>query len=275
MKEEATTGQLVLLFVLIIMIGQSCISHRNLITFDPIEDFEEGMIIDTFFPTPGSVRYQAYKLRPHDQLMVRINAFSGDTEDFIRSGIEGEMSTNRLDYDPSTVYFNSFTISDSGYIVLPYIDKVKVVGLTVLEVQEILDEAYKPYLKLASTRVKFANNRVTVLGEVSKPGVYYIYNEVNTLLDAIGLAGDFTEFANRRKVRLMRQTENGTSSIFLDLTRSDFISTEYFFLRPNDLLYIEPARAKSFDSSARSVGIVLSTISIATLIINLFARSNN
>jgi polysaccharide export outer membrane protein len=254
------------------LVGQSCITHRDLITFDFDKNFEQSGTVDTLFANPDSMFLKNYVLRPFDQLMIKINAFEGNTEDFISRGLEGNISSNRLDYDPASVYFNSFSISDSGYVILPQLDKIKVAGMTVHEVQEKLNDAYKPYLRLVSTRVKLANSRFTVFGEVAEPGLYYLYNERNTLLDAISSAGDFTEFADRTKVRLLRTTDAGTKSIFLDLSRSDFLTSEYYFLQPNDVIYVEPAQAKAFDSSARSVGIVLSVISLSALILNLFSK---
>ncbi len=259
--------------LVILMVLPSCVSHRNLITFNQTEDLEQGLQIDTFVATPDSIAFRPHRLQPYDQVMIRINAFGGDTEAFINQGLEGNTSTNRLDYDPATVYFNSFIISDSGYIELPMVKRVRVSGLTTIEVEQLLNRSYEPYLKLVTTRVKLANNRITVMGEVAEPGVHYLYNERNTLLDAVGLAGDFTEFADRRKVRLLRSTVNGTRSIYFDFTRLDFLTSEYFYLQPNDLIYVQPMPAKSFDVSARSVGIVLSGISLISIIVNLFQKN--
>jgi protein involved in polysaccharide export with SLBB domain len=73
-----------------------------------------------------------------------------------------------------------------------------------------LDSAYAPYLKFASTNVKLANLRVTILGEVENPGVHYFFNNQTTILEAISLAGDFTDFGNRKKVKLIRRYGNET-----------------------------------------------------------------
>ena len=116
--------------------------------------------------------------------------------------------------------------------------------------------------------------RVTILGEVESPGVHYFFNNQTTILEAISLAGDFTDFGNRKKVKLIRRTGNETHTVMLDLNKADFVNTEYYFIHPNDLIYIEPIKAKGFDVGAQSVGIVLSVISTAALLANIFLDLN-
>jgi polysaccharide export outer membrane protein len=123
-----------------------------------------------------------------------------------------------------------------------------------------------------------ANPRITVLGEVQQPGMHYLYNEQNSMLDAIGLAGDFTDFSNRRKVKVIRRTGDGTTkTAYINMNRSDFLNTEFQYAQPHDIIYVEPKKAKSFDSSAKSVGVVISAVSLAALFANLiidFTRRN-
>jgi polysaccharide export outer membrane protein len=128
---------------------------------------------------------------------------------------------------------------------------------------------------MASTSVKLANLRVTILGEVENPGVHYFFSNQTTILEAISLAGDFTDFGNRQKVKLIRRKDNATKTIVLDLNKPDFLDTEYYFIHPNDLIYIEPIKAKAFDVGAQSVGIVLSVISTAALLANIFFDLKN
>lgn len=155
---------------------------------------------------------------------------------------------------------------------MPLLEEIKVSGLTALELKAKLDDSYKPYLRFVSTNVKLANMRVTVLGEVAKPGVHYLYQDRNTILDAIGLAEDFTEFGNRKRVKLIRQTDWGSQTVYVNLSRPEFASTEYLYVQPNDLIYVEPLKAKSFDVSSESVGIVLSAISLGALLANIFLK---
>lgn len=264
--------QLLFWALIISMLGSSCVAHRELISLNGGDATPPKGLADTTIYIKATAAFEAYKVRPNDQLLIKINSFEGSTGDFINQKLSGSTESTRLQYDPSTIYFNSYSINDSGYIKLPVLEKVQVEGLTTFEIQELLDQKLEPYIRLASTDVKLGNRRVTLLGEVARPGVQYLYNEQNTLLEAIGFAGDFTPFGNRKKVKLIRQTETGVKSVYLNLNRSDFLSTPYYYVQPNDVIYVEPLKPKSFDVSASSVGIVISGISLGVLIANFFIK---
>lgn len=252
--------------------SQSCVSHRDLITLNEGDYGPEELIADSVLQITPNPAFETYKIRPHDQLMIRINAFDGSTEEFLNREFSSGENTPNIRNLPEDIYFRSISVSDSGTIALPLLGEMHVEGLTTDELKNQLDENYKPYLRFVSTRVKLANMRVTVLGEVAKPGVHYLYQERNTILDAIGLAEDFTEFGNRKRVKLIRQTEWGSKTAYINLSRPEFAATEFFYVQPNDIIYVEPLKAKSFDVSSESVGIVLSTISLGALLANIFLR---
>jgi polysaccharide biosynthesis/export protein len=263
-----------LLSMALVFVGSSCVSHRDLISlngadfyFSPKEAMPDSMA--QVVPTPA---FQPYKIRTHDQLLIQFNSFEGSTGDFINQNQGNQSGANRFQYDPPTVYFNSYSVSDSGFIKLPILEEVPVVGLTTTEIQNLLDEKLKPYLRLAATNVKLGNRRVTLMGEVQRPGVQYLYNEKNTLLEAISLAGDFTPFSDRRKVKVIRQTDTGVKSVYLNLNRSDFLATSFYYVQPNDVIYVQPLKAKSFDVSSRSIGVVISGISLAAVIVSIIVR---
>jgi polysaccharide export outer membrane protein len=216
-------------------------------------------------------KFESYKIRPFDQLLVKVNAFDGSTEEFLNREFKTENTFTRdIDYNPASLYFNSYFVDEAGFIHLPLLGDIEVVGLTAPQIKTKLDEAYLPYLKFASTSVKLSNSRVTVFGEVDAPGVYYLYNEKNTILDAISMAGDFTEFGNREKVKLIRLTEEGSETIYLNLHRSDFIYTQYYYLQPSDVIYVEPTKYKSRDVGARFTSIVLSALSLGIVVVSTF-----
>ncbi len=261
------------LAVLILGIGsQSCVPYKDLVTFNATGDIPDMLISDSTIQVTPNPAFQEYKIRPFDQLVIRINAFDGSTEEFLNREFGVATGTPNIRNLPEDIYFRSVSVTDTGTINLPLLGDMKVEGLTTNQLRAKLEEGYKPYLRFVSTNVKLANMRVTVLGEVAKPGVYYLYQEQNTILDALGLAGDFTEFGNRKKVRMIRQTEDGSKTVFLNLSRPEFAATEYFYVQPQDLIYVEPLKAKSFDVSSESVGLVFSAISLGALLANIFIK---
>ena len=271
---QCISEQRLLFFVIltITMLGSSCVTHRDLISFNEGDPEFEDLHPDSTARAAMTPESVPYRIRPNDQLMIHVNDFEGNSGSFLNRNMASDRNNVRFNFDPAALYFTSYSVSDSGFIKLPLLNKVRVTGLTTEELQDTLDLAIKPYVKLASTEVKLANRRVTLLGEVNNPGVQYLYNDRNTLMEAIGLAGDFTPFGNRRKVKLIRQTENGVKSVYINLQRSDFLSTPYYYVQPNDVVYVEPLKAKSFDNSSRSVGVVLSGISLAVVILSIFVK---
>ena len=162
---------------------QSCVSHKELTTLNGNESVPDDLRGEKEVSNTILQEFKPYEIQPYDQLMIRINAFDGSTEDFLNREFAVDNGGGNLDYSPESVYFSSYTINDSGTIALPMLGTKKVSGLTVNQLKRELDEAYKPYLRFASAMVKLANQRVTILGEVNNPGVYYLYNEKTTLLE--------------------------------------------------------------------------------------------
>lgn len=244
-----------------------------MITLNGSEEAPKELKSDELVQYTQLQEFQSYKVQPFDQLLIKVNAFDGSTEEFLNREFKTENTYTRdIDYNPSSLYFNSYFVDDAGFIHLPLLGDIEVSGLTTSQIKVKLDEAYLPYLKFASTSVKLSNSRVTIFGEVNNPGVYYLYNEKNTILDAISMAGDFTEFGNRENVKLIRLTDEGSKTIYLNLHRSDFIYTEYYYLKPSDVIYIEPTKGKSRDVGARFTSVVLSAISVAVLVLNIFIK---
>lgn len=264
-----------ILFGTMVLLFQSCVSKKSMISLNGADEIPVDLKSDQLVQYTQLHSFESYKIRPFDQLLVKVNAFDGSTEEFLNREFKTENTFTRdIDYNPASLYFNSYFVDEAGYIHLPLLGDIEVKGLTAQQIKVKLDEAYLPYLKFASTSVRMSNNRVTVFGEVERPGVYYLYNEKNTILDAISMAGDFTEFGNREKVKLIRLTDDGSETIYLNLYRSDFIYTEYYYLHPSDVIYVEPTKYKSRDVGARFTSIVLSALSLGIVVVSTFVPRN-
>ncbi len=255
-----------------LVFAQSCVSHKELISLNGSDpEIERGLNIPIM---EGNLNIpKMFIIQPSDLLVININAFEGSTSEYLQQEFASRTQNNaNREFGPNAIYYNSYEVDDEVYLELPLLDRFKVAGLNTIELKSKLDSAYTPYLKFASTSVKLANLRITVLGEVESPGVHYFFNNQTTILEAISMAGDFTDFSNRKKVKLIRRIGSETKTIILDLNKPDFLGTEYYFIQPNDLIYIEPIKAKAFDVGSQSVGIVLSVISTAALLANIFVN---
>ena len=136
------------------------------------------------------------------------------------------------------------------------------------EVQKLIQTEISKYLIDAIVLVKLVSFKVTVLGDVRRAGTYYIYNNQATIFEALGLAGDLTATANRKNVKLVRQIENSSYVILLDLTDPKILESPYYFMLPNDVIYVEIARAQTARTNLPLLGTLFAAISTTILLLN-------
>jgi polysaccharide export outer membrane protein len=170
----------------------------------------------------------------------------------------------------------NYLVDSEGYIIYPVVGKMKVAGMTKSAlVQKIRSEIYPKYIKEEPIiLVRYGNFRISVLGEVARPGTFSIDNEKISLLEALALAGDMTIYGNRSEVLLIRENGSNRQTVRIDLRDKFLVNSTYFFLQQGDVIYVEPNKTKarsSFIGAAESISIsVVSTlISLTTLIVSL------
>jgi polysaccharide export outer membrane protein len=165
-------------------------------------------------------------------------------------------------------YLTGYTINDSGYITLPVVGKVLVLNKTMEEATSEIENKSALYLKDVTVVVKLLSYKFTVIGEVRSPGNYYNYNNQLSVLDAIGMAGDITEFGDRSKVLVVRSLKGGSHTYRFNLHKKDILSSEGYFLVPNDIVIVEPLKSKWIQVNAPTVNFILGTI-VSTLSLTL------
>ena len=200
----------------------------------------------------------AYKIRPKDNLYIRIISIDEKSYSFFN----GESSANVV-YEQSA-YLNGYDVNDSGYVTIPVIGKVQVGGLTVYQIKDTIQKSVDQYLKGATIIVKLTNFKITVLGEVNRPGTFKTYDNSINVLEAIGLAGDLSVYGNRQKIMIIRQNENN-KVYFVDITDRKIIYSNGFYLLPNDIIYVDALKAKAYGFNAFPFATLFS--SITTLIL--------
>lgn len=176
----------------------------------------------------------------------------------------------------TTPTMQPYVVDVNGEINFPVLGKIKLGGLKKSEAAKLIKEKLQPYLKDPIVTIQFLNYKITILGEVQRPGTYTISNEHTSILQALGIAGDLTIYGRRDNVLLIRELEGGKKEyIRIDLTKTDVLSSPFYYLQQNDVIYVEPnkTRINTVISSAASTNaaIYLSTISslasVATTII--------
>lgn len=212
-----------------------------------------------------------YKLQPKDNIYVRVFSLDEKTYMFFNKQ-SGSSSYNDYANDAS-IYLNSYGVDEAGYIDFPIVGKVFVKDLTAEQIKDVLQKLINEYLVETTVIVKIVNFRVTVLGEVTRPGEFKVYQDDLNIFEAISLAGDMTEFANRNKVALIRKTKEGSTVRYLDLTSDKVLISEFYYLQPNDIIYVAPLGYKRWGLGSQFPwAIILASISTTLLLINYFTK---
>ncbi|WP_235998345.1 polysaccharide biosynthesis/export family protein [Hymenobacter sp. BT559] len=210
----------------------------------------------------------AYKLQPGDVLSIRVQSVQPVLSDIFN--VPGPQTITSS--DPGTLYLTGYAVDDTGSINLPTVGRVKVQGMSMEEVHAFLQQKVTAYVRDANVLVKLLSFKITVLGEVRSPGRYFIYNPQATVFEALGMAGDLTEFGNRENIKLIRQTPKGSEVVLINLTDANLLKSPYYYLLPNDALYVEPMKARTSRGNATNLGIVFAGISAVVLLLSYIAN---
>jgi polysaccharide biosynthesis/export protein len=139
----------------------------------------------------------------------------------------------------------SFLVDGNGEINYPVLGKIQATKKTIAQLRDTLTAKLRPYIKEPSINIRRVNFKITVLGEVNKAGSFSISSERITILEAIGLAGDFTSYSDRQRVLVVREENGKVTSVKIDLQTPDFFTSSYYFLHPNDVVYVDPKKGKT------------------------------
>ncbi len=211
-----------------------------------------------------------YRVQPGDNLYIRVVSMDEKTNLFLNSMGGGRYSQN-VQSDVS-VYLNSYMVSTKGTIQFPLTGDVYVKNLTVAAIKDTIQKKLNHYLKKSIVIVKLVNFNITLLGEVRRPGQYKIYQNNINLFEAVSMAGGLSDFAKRSDVAIIRQSKGGSKIYHVDMTKKDVLSSPYFYLKPNDIVYIPPLKDKQFSFATFPYGVVFSALSTTLLLINFFKK---
>jgi len=171
-----------------------------------------------------------------------------------------------------------YSVDDSGYLELPVLGKIPLVGLTVLQAQNRVQKEVDRYFTEAFVKISLGGIRFSVMGEVLRPGKYAVMQNRLSLLEAVATAGDLKPDANRRRVQLIRQYPGGSRVVVLDLTDQNLLKSPYYFVRPNDVIYVAPLRVRELGTglnAQQSMGAILTAISLLVNSILLYNTLRN
>ncbi|WP_246197799.1 polysaccharide biosynthesis/export family protein [Chitinophaga agrisoli] len=167
---------------------------------------------------------------------------------------------------------SGYLVDKEGYVLLPLIGKVLVKGKTTDKVRDEIRDKAAEYYKDPVVNVRFANFKITVLGEVARPSTYVMPNEKVTLLDALGMAGDLTIYGKRENVLLIREKEGKKEFVRFNLNNSQLFTSPYYYLQQGDVVYVEPNKARIVATDAARLRTITIITSVTTLLAILISR---
>lgn len=217
------------------------------------------------------------KIMPKDLLSITINTTDPQAAAPFNLTVQTPMNAALTNINTTTQpTLQQYLVNNDGEIDFPVLGRLKVGGLTKNQAEDLIREGLQPYLKEKPiVTVRMANYKISVLGEVARPGSFTVSNEKVNVLEALAMAGDMTVYGVRTDVKLIREDATGKREIIpLDLTKSDLVLSPYFYLKQNDILYVTPnkTKAKSSDIGTTTTTWISATsilISLASLIVTI------
>ncbi len=258
--------QLPLILATALLLASGCTSQKKLAYLNNLP--ESGS--EQFFP----LDIPDYKIQPRDILYINAKAMTanGTIADLLStgssssSGVQGE----------SAGFFYGYDVNPEGNIRMPAVGTIPVAGLTLDEARKLIQTFVDKVFNNSTVTCKLLSFKYTVIGEVEAPGTYMNYNNYLTVLEAIGHAGGVGDFGNRKKILVVRPVDKGTKTFTLDLQDKKILSSEAYFLLPNDVVIVQPLSQKIFNLNLPTIGFIISsvtgTISMTLLFINFFGK---
>lgn len=207
-----------------------------------------------------------YKIKVNDILSVRVFSYSKDVNELFNSfqGV-GAVASSTYNIE-ANAFYSGYNVSDSGYIKVPVIGDIYVKDKTIEEIKIIVGEKLNNYVQDAIVFVKLILFKVIILGEVNAPGLKYVYSNRISVLEAMALAGDVRDMGDRRNVLIVRSTDKGVLTYRVDLTDPKIIASNSFYILPNDVIYVEPRKAKALQLDWATISIFVSALTTLMLV---------
>lgn len=266
-----------ILILFILISGSSCREVSDVAYFQPTDSTrsERKVIYPNFNTDKSNLTPPVYEnlIQPSDILSIYVSSLSPEASSFFNAIAPVERNEQSNNNSFATRTDIGYLVDPQGNIELPLIGKIKLAGLSTTVAKDTLTRRLEKYLQYPSVRIYIENFRVTILGEVFRPGVYSVTNERITIPEAMGLAGDLTIYANRQNITLIREEKGGEKKyINIDMTSREMFNAPYYNLRSGDILYVSPVKGKvaQSDNFYRVLPIVLSSLTlIAVLVIRI------
>ncbi len=254
------------LFILVIitMVFTSCVPTRDLTYLQDAGKTYDSIMVNQSIKKP-------YRVQSSDILMINIKTSDPELNTMFKPSDRAQSNSNE-----QVLFFEGFTVDDHGFVRIPVLGEVSVIGKTTEEIRiDIEKKLGEEYFKVEANifvNVKLAGMRYTINGEVKAPGTNTLFVENATIMDAIANAGDITVTGDRKSVIVVRRYPHGVEMHTINLLDKKALESPYYYLQPNDFILINPLKQKSWGTGTtglQSLSTIISVLSLATTIIVL------
>ncbi|MFT3753546.1 MAG: polysaccharide biosynthesis/export family protein [Paludibacter sp.] len=208
--------------IILLIISVIAITLTSCYNYQEMKLLQENKLV----PTYEKSEYTDYKIRVNDELIYRLITLDENMSSLL-STQNGSSSQNQI----------SYRVYTDGTVDLPFIDSIKVAGLTLNEATQVIEKRFKEIIPDATIKLNLANKTFTVIGDIGT-GIFPIYKQRINIFQAIAMSGDFNEDSDRKHIRIIRETDNGTKIIEFDIRPKSIIDSKYYYVYPNDIIYI-------------------------------------
>ncbi|WP_103068522.1 polysaccharide biosynthesis/export family protein [Aquimarina sediminis] len=256
-----------LLFLILVSIF-SCKTPEDVVYFQNSENLEKITSTNTFTPV----------FKVDDIVSIMVSAADMDAARPFNlmqgTSLSSSIGENGASNAGSGGVEPTYLIDEEGNIDFPVLGSLKIAGLTRIQVKEMVKEKLKIYINDPIVSVRLKNFKITVMGEVSRPGSYTIPNERVTIIEALGLAGDMTIKGKRGNIMVIRENEGENTYHRVDLTSKSIFESPVYYLAQNDVLYVEPNESRIRESKTRSntISVIISIVGVLLSVVTLIVR---
>jgi len=238
----------------------SCTSNKNLVYLRGIQPSDSLV-----FPKKNTDP----RLQIGEVLYVRIMSINKEINDLFNL----DNTTNLSNASDASISLKGFTINSDGYIRLPVIDTVLVAGLTITAAEKAIQERVDTYFKNATVILKSLNTKISVLGEVNRPGSFVLAKPEINVLEALAMAGDVNQFGDKRNITIIRGSEGSNITYRIDLTNKNILKSGDFYLYPNDVVIVNSLSMKGFRMNSPTFSLFFTGLgAFATTMVFLFGN---
>ncbi|MCF6351478.1 MAG: polysaccharide biosynthesis/export family protein [Cyclobacteriaceae bacterium] len=260
-----------ILFIIIsVIIISSCVVNKKVqyLQHNDVNIKEDAVVKDSVLRTYDLSDFE-YKLQPEDIISVKFYSLTPQEFNFFALK-EGNGNNFNQFQNGAAVLVNGYLIDENGEVEFPVVGKVNINGLSVYSAQNEILKIAKQYLENPVVEVRLLNFRFTLLGEVIKEGTIGSLNNRITMLEAIGLAGGFTDFADKSNIKIIRQGSGKAVVYYLNLLDEEFINSPYYYMNQGDVIIIPPLKQRPYQIYfGKNLALVISSVSLLLLAFNL------